>query len=179
MSIPFSELLDGADLCKADEFNNGLHTTLVGGLSRSRLALVKELIVADLSKKISVPLLAKSCALTRSHFSRAFKRSTGLSPQDWIRQQRIGKAKELIRDTRLTLAQISAECGFCDQAHFSHMFSKTEGTNPAVWRAQHQRQAVVVRYQALSNRDMWTLEINPSSIATAHGSTPKDANPLR
>ncbi|WP_426139672.1 helix-turn-helix domain-containing protein [Pseudomonas sp. DWP3-1-2] len=107
---------------------------VTGGLAPWRLERVKQQILADLSRKISVPQLAQSCSLSRSHFSRAFKRSTGMSPQDWIRHQRIAQAKKLISGSRLTLTQISAECGFFDQAHFSHMFTRTAGTNPAVWR---------------------------------------------
>jgi AraC family transcriptional regulator len=111
-------------------------SAVTGGLAPWRLELVKQQIQADLGKKISVPQLAQSCSLSRSHFSRAFKRSTGMSPQDWIRHQRIAQAQKLIKDSRLTLTQISAECGFFDQAHFSHMFTKTAGTNPAIWRFQ-------------------------------------------
>ncbi|HEX8592689.1 MAG TPA: AraC family transcriptional regulator [Pseudomonas sp.] len=109
---------------------------ITGGLAPWRLERVRQHVLADLSKKISVPQLAQACALSRSHFSRAFKRSTGMSPQDWIRHQRIAQAKRLITDSTLTLTQISAKCGFFDQAHFSHMFTRTEGTNPAIWRFQ-------------------------------------------
>ncbi len=152
---------------------------ITGGLSPGRLALVKQLISADLSKKVSVPFLAASCELTRSHFSRSFKRSTGMSPQDWIRNQRIQQAKELIKHSAMTLTQISAECGFCDQAHFSHMFSKTEGTNPALWRGiERQSQAASQRHSSRSARHIWTLEMNPAPVATASGSRPKDSNPL-
>jgi len=118
-------------------------SAVTGGLAPWRLDLVKQQIQADLSKKISVPQLAQSCSLSRSHFSRAFKRSTGMSPQDWIRHQRIAQAQKLIRDSRLTLTQIGAECGFFDQAHFSHMFAKTAGTNPAIWRFKALAAAVV------------------------------------
>jgi transcriptional regulator GlxA family with amidase domain len=59
-----------------------------------------------------------------------------MSPQDWIRHQRIARAKKLIRHSSLTLTQISVECGFFDPAHFSHMFTRTAGTNPAIWRFQ-------------------------------------------
>jgi transcriptional regulator GlxA family with amidase domain len=127
-----------------DEAVRAPKTQVTGGLSPDRLARVMQLISADLSKKISVPFLAQCCELTRSHFSRSFKRSTGMSPQDWIRNQRILQAKELIKHSELTLTQISAECGFCDQAHFSHMFTKTEGTNPALWRG-HERQQLAAR----------------------------------
>lgn len=177
MDKPLGEQAECHDQPASDMLTIGAHSTVIGGLAAWRLEMVKQMIRADLGKKISVPMLAQSCALTRSHFSRAFKRSMGLSPQDWIRQQRIDQAKDLIRNSPLTLTQISAECGFCDQAHFSHMFSKTEGTNPASWRGQ-ERKAAAVRYRALrSGRHIWTLETNPSSRATAIGSNPNALNP--
>jgi transcriptional regulator GlxA family with amidase domain len=110
-----------------------------GGLSPWRENLVKQLILDHLGDTLEVTELARVCALSRSHFSRAFKCSTGVSPQDWIRQQRIARAKQLIRNTDLTLTQISLECGFCDQAHFSHIFTRCEGITPFAWRCRAMR----------------------------------------
>ncbi len=92
---------------------------------RERIA--KQLILANLGESLAIADLAQACALSRSHFSRAFKCTTGLSPQEWIRQQRIQRAKELIIGSALSLTQISLECGFCDQAHFCHIFTRSEG----------------------------------------------------
>ena len=113
-----------------------MQKTSTGGLAPWRENLVKQLILDGLSDTLEVTELARACALSRSHFSRAFKCSTGVSPQDWIRCQRINKAKQLIRDTDLTLTQISLECGFCDQAHFCHIFTRSEGINPFAWRCR-------------------------------------------
>jgi transcriptional regulator GlxA family with amidase domain len=110
-----------------------------GGLNPQRERLVKQLILEGLGAPLEVTELARACCLSRSHFSRAFKCSTGLSPQDWIRQQRIARAKLLIQHTDLSLTQISLECGFCDQAHFCHMFTRSEGINPFAWRCQFVR----------------------------------------
>ncbi|MBV7570574.1 helix-turn-helix domain-containing protein [Pseudomonas sp. PDM27] len=107
-----------------------------GGLSPQRERLVKQLILERLGDSLEVTELAQACALSRSHFSRAFKCSTGLSPQDWIRRQRIILAKQLIQYTDMSLTQISLECGFCDQAHFCHLFTRSEGINPFAWRCQ-------------------------------------------
>ncbi|EJM18582.1 transcriptional regulator containing an amidase domain and an AraC-type DNA-binding HTH domain [Pseudomonas sp. GM18] len=107
-----------------------------GGLSPWRETLVKQLILDNLGEPLEVTELARACALSRSHFSRAFKCSTGVSPQDWIRQQRIVRAKQLIQNTDMTLTQISLECGFCDQAHFSHIFTRSEGITPFAWRCR-------------------------------------------
>jgi len=107
-----------------------------GGLTPWRESLAKQLILERLGETIEVSDLARECALSRSHFSRAFKSSTGLSPQEWIRQQRIDRAKQLIRNTDRSLTQISLECGFCDQAHFCHIFTRSEGINPFAWRCR-------------------------------------------
>jgi transcriptional regulator GlxA family with amidase domain len=107
-----------------------------GGLTPWRESLVKQLILERLGETVEVTELARACALSRSHFSRAFKCSTGLSPQDWIRNQRIARAKQLIQSTDLTLTQISLECGFCDQAHFCHIFTRNEGITPFAWRCR-------------------------------------------
>jgi len=112
----------------------------IGGLSPQRERRVKQLILERLGESLEVSELAHACSLSRSHFSRAFKASTGLAPQDWIRQQRIARAKLLIRHTDLSLTQISLECGFCDQAHFCHMFTRSEGINPFAWRCQVMRE---------------------------------------
>jgi transcriptional regulator GlxA family with amidase domain len=107
-----------------------------GGLSPQREERVKQLILERLGDSLEVTELAQACALSRSHFSRAFKCSTGLSPQDWIRQQRVALAKQLIQHTDKSLTQISLECGFCDQAHFCHIFTRSEGINPFAWRCR-------------------------------------------
>lgn len=113
--------------------------TNTGGLSPQREKRVKQLILERLGDSLEVTELAQACALSRSHFSRAFKCSTGLSPQEWIRQQRVALAKQLIQYTDMSLTQISLECGFCDQAHFCHIFTRSEGINPFAWRCQFVR----------------------------------------
>ncbi|MBK5438220.1 helix-turn-helix transcriptional regulator [Pseudomonas sp. TH32] len=117
------------------------HSPATGGLCTRRERMVKQLILANLGESLEVTELARACALSRSHFSRAFKCTTGLSPQEWIRQQRIQRAKELIISSGLSLTQISQECGFCDQAHFCHIFSRSEGVNPITWR-NHQLRVI-------------------------------------
>ena len=115
-----------------------------GGLCSRRERIAKQLILANLGESLTIADLAQACALSRSHFSRAFKGTTGLSPQEWIRQQRIQRAKELITGSSLSLTQISLECGFCDQAHFCHMFTRSEGVNPMTWRNHQLRHKQVI-----------------------------------
>ncbi|MGH8388685.1 MAG: helix-turn-helix domain-containing protein [Pseudomonas sp.] len=137
------------------------HKSGTGGLSPQRERLVKQLILECLGQSLEVTDLARACSLSRSHFSRAFKCSTGLSPQDWIRQQRIARAKQLIQHTDLSLTQISLECGFCDQAHFCHMFTRSEGINPFAWRcrATKPRSLAPPGFQAASYYDHESLAL--------------------
>ncbi|WP_017904558.1 helix-turn-helix domain-containing protein [Pseudomonas asplenii] len=94
----------------------------------------KQLMLDHLDRGISVAEVAQACALSRSHFSRMFKESTRLPPQEWLREQRLSRSKELLTRSRMLLVDIALECGFCDQAHFSRTFLKAEGMTPLSWR---------------------------------------------
>lgn len=103
---------------------------LPGALSPWRLRQAKELM---LHSALSIIEIARLCHLTRSHFSRAFKINTGLSPQAWRLLARMEKAKQLL-STEAPITHVSLECGFCDQAHFTRAFSRLVGQPPKAWR---------------------------------------------
>lgn len=92
------------------------------------------LLLEHLESGITVTCLAQACALSRSDFTRKFKASTGYSPQQWVRYQRVEKAKRLLAEANLPLAAIGLECGFYDQAHFCRIFARLEGMPPRSWR---------------------------------------------
>lgn len=101
-----------------------------GALTPARLRQAKELM---LRSSLSIIEIASVCNLTRSHFSRAFKVNTGLSPQAWRLLARMEKAKRLLA-TEAPITHVSLECGFCDQAHFTRAFSRLVGQPPKAWR---------------------------------------------
>lgn len=103
-------------------------------LSRWQEQLAKRLMMEQLDDGLSVSGIASACSLSRSHFSRAFKKNTGVSPRDWYQQLRIAKAKRTLLNTCLPISQIGAECGFSDQSHFTRVFTKTVGCTPLNWR---------------------------------------------
>jgi len=94
----------------------------------------KELMSSQMDKGLSIARIASECSLSRSHFSRAFKKNTGLSPRDWYLQMRLDKAKSLLTDAGLTISQISLDCGFADQSHFTRVFTRVVGVTPFNWR---------------------------------------------
>jgi AraC-like DNA-binding protein len=82
----------------------------------------------------SLAELARACGLSRGHFTRAFKITTGLSPHQWLLRHRIEKARDMLVRTELPLAQIALRCGFADQSHLTRVFGMAVGDSPAAWR---------------------------------------------
>ncbi|MDC0709358.1 helix-turn-helix transcriptional regulator [Stigmatella sp. ncwal1] len=83
--------------------------------------------------------LARLTGLSQSQFGRAFKVSTGMTPFRWQTQLRLTRARELLRDGSLPLAQISLATGFAEQSHFTRVFQRWVGLSPGAWRREHQR----------------------------------------
>lgn len=66
------------------------------------------------------------------------KVSTGCTPSQWLLVRKIDKAKLLLKGPA-PIADISAECGFADQAHLTLVFKMAVGTTPGRWRAEHRQ----------------------------------------
>lgn len=108
-----------------------------GGLAPWQVRRAKEALGDDLGTNISLADLARHCALSPSHFSRAFKVSTGLSPFAWLQQHRVERAKDMLRNTNVSLAEIAISCGFADQSHLGRLFARQVGTPPGSWQRAH------------------------------------------
>ncbi|ABY98865.1 helix-turn-helix transcriptional regulator [Pseudomonas sp. SbB1] len=107
-----------------------------GRLKLWQLATAKRLMMENLDTGITVTEIAEACALTRSHFTRMFRETEQVPPQQWMREQRLRKSKELLEGSGMMLAEIALECGFCDQSHFCRTFVKAEGISPQAWQRQ-------------------------------------------
>ena len=94
----------------------------------------KEMMAQNMAGQLSIAQVAQACALSRSHFSRAFKKNTGVSPRDWLLCARVDRAKQLLAGSALPIAQIGEDCGFADQSHFTRTFSRLAGCTPLNWR---------------------------------------------
>jgi AraC family transcriptional regulator len=106
---------------------------VAGGLAPWQERRAKEMIAANLDG-VSLKELARECRLSTAHFSRAFRRSVGVAPHNWLIEQRIVLSKKKLRDDRLSLADVAAECGFSDHAHFTRHFARIVGVTPSAWR---------------------------------------------
>ena len=105
-----------------------------GGLAPWQEKRAKDLIAGDLTGAKPLHDIADACGLSVSHFSRAFRRTTGLAPHAWLLQFRVDAAKALLRQRNLPLSTIARKCGFVDQSHLSRVFLRRVGLSPGAWR---------------------------------------------
>lgn len=107
-----------------------------GGLAPWQVKRACEKLDSDLGGKFSLQQIAAEFGLSVSHFSRAFRVSTGLPPHQWLLRQRVKAAKQLLTVRELPLAEIAISAGFANQSHFTRVFSAAVGVSPGVWRRE-------------------------------------------
>lgn len=84
----------------------------------------------NLSSDLSLEAIAKYASLSPIYFHNCFKASTGKTPHEYVEEQRIKKANNLLVTTDWTLTRISNECGFSSQSYFSYAFKRKMGMTP-------------------------------------------------
>jgi AraC family transcriptional regulator len=104
---------------------------------------VQEYIERNIAQAIRVSNLSALVFRTEAHFSRAFKRSFGLSPHAYVLRRRIELASRLMIESGTPLSQIALKCGFNDQAHLCKRFRMQTGATPAAWRRAQLPQSCV------------------------------------
>ena len=105
-----------------------------GGLAPWQERRACEMLAAKLDGDQSMRDIAAACGLSVSHFSRAFRQSTGLPPHRWLLRHRIELAKSMMEDRRHSLADIAISVGFADQSHLTRVFTRHVGVSPGAWR---------------------------------------------
>jgi AraC family transcriptional regulator len=106
----------------------------VGGLSPKALRCAVERLRSDSDADVSLAALASDAGLSRFHFCRAFKESTGLSPHAWLRQHRLEQAMNMLRDTDASVVSVAASLGYASQTAFAAAFRRLTGETPSDWR---------------------------------------------
>ncbi|GLR83426.1 helix-turn-helix domain-containing protein [Bradyrhizobium iriomotense] len=110
----------------------------MGGLSPTTLRRAIERLRSNSDSDVSLAALASDAGLSRFHFCRAFKESTGLSPHAWLRQYRLEQAMNMLRDPDESIVSIAAALGYSTQTAFAAAFRKLTGESPSDWR-KHSR----------------------------------------
>jgi AraC family transcriptional regulator len=105
-----------------------------GGLAPKALLRAIERLRSDSDADVSLAALAAEAGLSRFHFCRAFKESTGLAPHAWLRQHRLEQAMNMLRDTDASVMSVAAALGYASQTAFAAGFRKLTGETPSDWR---------------------------------------------
>ncbi len=105
-----------------------------GGLSAALARRAQDYLASRMADDVTLQDAARACGLSRSHFARAFRLSTGSTPYQWLQRHRIERAQQLLREPALSIVEIAAACGFADQSHLTRVFARRVGTSPAAWR---------------------------------------------
>ena len=105
-----------------------------GGLSDVGRRNVIDLVRSRVSEDISLADMAAVTGLSVTHFSHIFKKSMGESPHQFVLQQRVQHAKELLVSLNLRMIDIALACGFKTQQHFARIFRKVCGLSPTEYQ---------------------------------------------
>jgi AraC family transcriptional regulator len=111
----------------------------LGQLAPWQLRRAIDFIAAHLGADPTIAELAQQCGLSTGYFSRAFRRTTGVTPHQWLMRKRVERAQDVLVRGSLELAEVAIVCGFADQSHFSRVFTKFVGLSPGRWRQRNRK----------------------------------------
>ena len=100
----------------------------------SRITALRDYINTHLEEEIALDFLAKRCGMSREAMIRLFKSECGITPYQYLLQQRYNCAARLLKNSDLPIENICDTAGFKDRFHFSRQFKKLFGMPPAAYR---------------------------------------------
>ena len=101
-----------------------------GGLSRRVLARVTDFVCDNLQRDLTLSELAAVAGLSPHHFSRQFKRSTGLTPHRYVVKRRVERAREMLISGEASIPEVARGVGFFDQSHLARHTRRLLGVTP-------------------------------------------------
>jgi AraC family transcriptional regulator len=105
-----------------------------GGLTARQLKRVKEFVDAQIPNEITISELAAVAGLSQFHFIRAFKESLGVPPYQYVLSERTRRARELLWQRELSIADVALAVGFSDAPQLNRVFRKFVGVTPTAFR---------------------------------------------
>ncbi len=106
----------------------------VSRLSETNLDTIKKMILEEISEKIMIEDMAAEIGMSKFHFLREFKKTTGETPYQFVLKVRLSEAERLLIESNSKISDIAYELGFNDQSHFTNAFRKAKGISPQSFR---------------------------------------------
>lgn len=110
-------------------------------ISVAKVRRVIDYVESNLGNRILIEDMANVAGISKWHFARAFKKSTGQSPYQFVKSRRLLRAQSLIERCDSSLADIALQCGFANQAHFTTAFNQEMGMPPGRFKQLQQEVA--------------------------------------
>ncbi len=111
----------------------------IGHPSRIVIQRVIEYIHDNLAHQLTLAELSFIANLSSYHFARTFKQATGMAPHQYILHTRIERAKSLLLQGKLSVAEVALQVGFFDQSHFTRYFKRVVGVTPQTLLRQNSK----------------------------------------
>ncbi len=105
-----------------------------GGFSKRALKQATDYINDNLPRKLTLAEIAGVAHMSPDYFARSFKTATGLTPHQYVIHRRVERAKALLSDTDLTVAEVAAAVGFSNPSHLAHHVRRLLGVSPVALR---------------------------------------------
>ena len=119
--------------------NRSIYTREAMQLSSShRLAFIVKYIREHLDETLTIEALSRKVYMSESHFYRVFKTELGMSPVDFINNERIKKATALLRNPRKKVKEVYMECGFNSMSYFIRKFKQSKQLTPKAYQQKTQ-----------------------------------------
>ena len=109
----------------------GPNLNVKGGLSASSTRRVQSFLQENFSRKLAVAEIAAVSGLSTYHFIRAFSKTFGVPPHQYVLDQRLDFAENLLLDGRMSIAEVAHLAGFSSQSHFTTVMKKYRGVTPS------------------------------------------------
>jgi two-component system response regulator YesN len=103
-----------------------------------RIVKALHFIHRDLTSDLSLSKLAQRVHLSPCYFAHLFKLQMATPVEAYIRERRILKAQQLLRDTSMSIKEIAGSVGFSTPEYFSRVFSRYLGQSPTAFRKKVQ-----------------------------------------
>jgi two-component system response regulator YesN len=119
------------------EVLRGLIREIQAGMREPSALSIEEIcqyIAANYMKELSLDEIANRVGFSRFYFSKLFKQYKGLNFIDYLTGVRIQKSKELLKNSRLSVKDISYKVGYSDPNYYTSVFKKKEGLSPSEYR---------------------------------------------
>ncbi|MDP1702165.1 MAG: AraC family transcriptional regulator [Aestuariivirga sp.] len=126
------EALTAVLLDMIDRHGGGLRA-MAAGHEPAAVRRAKDYLAAHVDEQVDLEVLARAAGLSPFHLIRVFRKATGLTPHNWLMDQRVHLACNLLR-AGMSATHVAAQCGFADQSHLTRVFKSRLGITPGRFR---------------------------------------------